>query len=183
MTDPIDQETVLNYVQSKSYQRLTGNQRVAALRMYLDLTQKQLGDTMGYNWVVVSRVERGERRMTPAFQFLLAVALGVRVADLFAPHQIARELASPRAGKPRKLNPTSLPEHEPLSDEDVAEGYALELDPVPDLPTKRRVMRPATIKMHNQLKRRVDSLEEAVRVLRTSPDPQIFRNQSLDSNS
>jgi transcriptional regulator with XRE-family HTH domain len=49
------------------------------------MTLREVGDLTGINDGMLSRIERGERRLRPATRVKMARLLGVRVADLFEP--------------------------------------------------------------------------------------------------
>ena len=54
-----------------------------AWRQAYQLTLQELADLSGISVAMLSRVERGERRLKPEIKVLIARRLGVRVRDLF----------------------------------------------------------------------------------------------------
>jgi transcriptional regulator with XRE-family HTH domain len=54
------------------------------------LTLAELADLTGYSAAMLSRVERGERRVPPLKRVQLARLLGVRVSELFPPGGLGR---------------------------------------------------------------------------------------------
>ncbi|CAH1653408.1 hypothetical protein CHELA1G11_10632 [Hyphomicrobiales bacterium] len=56
--------------------------RIAAFRETAGLTQGQLGEKVGAHWVTISRLERGDMRLTLDWMARIAPALGVCPADL-----------------------------------------------------------------------------------------------------
>lgn len=52
------------------------------------LSLRELADLTGLSAGMLSRVERGERRLSPMARVALARRLGVRVGDLFDPDEL-----------------------------------------------------------------------------------------------
>lgn len=147
----IDKDDLKQLVNSNEYIHLASNQKVAAIRMFLDITQGELGEEIGCTGGLISRVERGEKRITPEFQGVLAKATGLPIRQLFREDQVARYLVSPLRGRSTKINPTKLPDVDQPTDIFLAMSAAKEVGPAR--------YRNITVREFNALKRRVAVLE------------------------
>jgi transcriptional regulator with XRE-family HTH domain len=59
------------------------NNRLRLWRAENGLTLEELGDLVGLSTAMLSRVERGDRRLAPLTRVRVARRLGVRVRELF----------------------------------------------------------------------------------------------------
>lgn len=74
-------------IHSKS---IASESRLRRWRKAKGLDLREAADLAGISEAVLSRIERGERRLAPSKKVLLARRLGVRISDLFEP-EVVRE--------------------------------------------------------------------------------------------
>lgn len=68
--------------------------RLRSWREEHDLTLQEVSDLTGVSPSMLSRVESGQRNMSPLAKVRVARCLGVRVADLFEPEEQVMEAAA-----------------------------------------------------------------------------------------
>lgn len=64
--------------------------RVAALRKERKLTQQQLADAIGAHWITISKLERGQLKLTFEWVGKIARALNVDIFDLYPEDELSR---------------------------------------------------------------------------------------------
>jgi transcriptional regulator with XRE-family HTH domain len=67
----------------------TAPNRISAIRKRKSITQQQLAEAVGSHWITVSKLERGEMKLTTEWLTKIAKALGVGPAELL-PNQFRR---------------------------------------------------------------------------------------------